>query len=409
MPGMSGATPPAGAPVTPPASEAGLSTEANPANVGASLPQSVSEEEAARDFGLEKLAREARAATKIKPVRPGRSRRLSEKFYGPTVAVRKASRSRRVTALGTTVINQDERFDTVVTQSGLVSALYVFPGQILAKDQPVMSLFSPERVNVQHMVLADFSKDAGNQLSLEYFSSLSSVESYLEGAKSNLRWWGFSEEQIDHLLETKEIERNYVVISEDEGYIIDTLQLTGDLVVAGERGMQSFVLPGDTILNQADLHSVWGRSFIDTDGYQYFREGQSVDVIVGEGDDQWMVPGTVAYKDEYVSADTRRVYFQIRMENEEYSLRPGTFITVEADVDVTGLWVPETSVLHLAFGTYVIRKEDADFLLQPIVTGVEVDGYLQVTEGLDVNDRIVKSPRSELDPDSHRIWLTDWY
>ncbi len=378
----------------------------SPLKAGPGLPPSMSEEAAFR-FGARQIAREAYAATRIKDVKR-QPTPVPLRFEGPLVAVRSAAHDHLITATGTVEINEDTLFDSVVTQSGLVQTLYVFPGEFLSRGQPVISIFSPERINAQHMFLADFSKDTGNQIALQYYSSFSSTKQYLDQSRSNLRWWGFTNDEMDRLLKSGRVETDYVVASPRAGYILETPKTSGTVVVAGGRDEENFVLPGDTILHAVDLRSVWGMFFVGTNDYRYFSVGQPAEVLVGDGQTKQRVPAVVVHKHQYASAQTRRADFHVIMNNVDGTIRPGSFISLEMKTRVTGLWVPETAVLHLRGGASVIRRTREGFSLQPVTSDVSADGDVHIVKGLHEGDVIVANPRSEVDPDARSVWLAGW-
>lgn len=378
--------------------------------IGPALPVAISEQEAESSHGVANMAAAAKANTHRTSPESGRAPvPLHLQFHGALYKVQTRSRTHEVEGVGVTELDEDLLFDTDVTQSGLVRALYVFPGEIIQRDQPIMSIFSPERVNVQHMFLADFSKDAGNQLSLQYYSSFGSTQSFLDGARANMRWWGFTDAQMKRLLDTGKIVDDYVVSADNAGYVIQTLQSPGGLVVAGDRGSQSFVLAGETVLHQARLDVLWGMVFVEPGDFDRFRIGQKVDVTVGEGNGQWETTGTVVHKHGYVTDQARRADFHVMLENPRHALRPGTFIRLRQSVSDLGLWVPESAVLYLPAGASVIRKDAGGFTLMPVDLGARAGGEVEIVAGLKADDDIVASPRSELDPDARTVALYGWH
>lgn len=359
-------------------------------------------------YGADEVARRAYADTRIEEV-GGHERRLARQFHGPLVRAEQGARERSIVATGVLEVNEDTLFETIVTQSGLVEKLYVFPGQFTARGQPILSVFSPERINAQHMFLADFSNDPGNQTSLQYYSSFGSAKQYLKQSESNLRWWGFTDPEIKQLLQTGKVRPDYVVSSPRSGYVIDMPKSTGDVLVAGGRDEENFVLPGDAILRGADLRSTWAMLFVKPDDFASFSVGQAVDMIVGEGDGRREVRGVVVHKHEYVSGTTRHADFHVILNNMDGSLRPGTFVALRKKSMVSGIWIPASAILRLADGDYVIRRDKSGFTLTPVKTDFEAGQGVRVVRGLRADDRVLADPRSEIDPDSQTAWLESWY
>ena len=186
---------------------------------GPSLAPTIDEDQANRNFGTEKTLHDARANTFDNHDGLATPIDLDLTFSGPLCTVKRQTVEVAIHGYGTVEVNEDTLHDAVVTQSGVVRSLYVFPGMEVKAGAPLVSIYSPERVNAQHMLLADFSKDEGNQISLQYFSSFSSSEKFLAQSRSNLKWWGFSDADIDSLLNTGKVREDYVFEADRDDYV----------------------------------------------------------------------------------------------------------------------------------------------------------------------------------------------
>jgi hypothetical protein len=379
-----------------------------PNKTGPGLAPAISEEQANQKFGVEGAMIKATADTRAfrKPLAEPVA--LSMAFHGPLWSVKAEKRSSKARGYGSIEVNEDTLHDAVITQSGVVRELYAFPGMQVKAGDPLISIFSPERVNAQHMFLADFSKDEGNQLSLQYYSSFSSTQKYLDQSRSNLRWWGFSDSDIATLLKTEVVKEDYVFQAEENGYVLEAEKNPGAVVVSGGKSEENFVIPGETVMRMAALDTVWGMSFVRPEDDTLFAPGDAVQVKSGEGADARHVQGLVVHKHETADTTTRKSDFHILLENADAHLPPGTLISFTRDVPVEGLWVPRDAIMYVGARPTVIRKTDAGFEAVNIDIGRAADGFVHVVKGLREGDRIVAAPRAELNPDARLSGLAPW-
>lgn len=375
---------------------------------GPGLAPSIPEEQANQKFGVEGVLAAARANTQDIRSELKKPAGLSVTFRGPLWIVKKQELESTVRGYGLVEIDEDTLHDAVITQSGVVRALYVFPGMEVKAGEPLTSIFSPERVNAQHMLLADFSKDEGNQASLTYYSSFSSTQKYLDSSRSNLKWWGFSDAEIDTLLKTGQVKENYVFQADRDSYILETDKNPGAVVVAGEKSEENFVVPGEQIMRMAKLDTVWGMSFVNPEDDAVFKPGDSLLVTVGDGKEAKSLQGLVVHKHDNASAATHKADFHVLLDNRDRGIPPGSLVSISKQLPLTGLWVPTSSLLYVQGCPTVIRRGANGFEAVNVFIGSSSANLTRILDGLSEGDQVVTAPRAELDPDARLPGLGAW-
>lgn len=379
-----------------------------PSVTGPRLAPSIPEEQANRQFGVDKTLQDARANTSVVYQSLPVPVDLAITFTGPLWTVKKDKLQVTVRGYGTVEINEDTLHDAIVTQSGVVRSLYAFPGMEVKAGDPLISVYSPERVNAQHMLLADFSKDEGNQISLQYFSSFSSTQKYLEQSRSNLKWWGFSDADIDALLKTGQIKEDYVFQADQDDYVVEAEKSPGAVVVAGDKSEENFVIPGEQIMRMASLNSVWGMSFVNPEADAGFKLGDAIHVTVGEGRQQKSLQGLIVHKHDTADPTTRKTDFHILLENPDRGVAPGNLIEFGKETDVDGLWIPTAALLSVRGQPTVIRRNSRGYEAVRVAVGPASGDLSQVLGGLSEGDQVVAAPRAELNPDTRVHGLMSW-
>jgi HlyD family secretion protein len=341
----------------PPAANATPSRQTFAPNVtGPSLSPSIPEELANKKFGVEGALATARVNTSEMHETLAKPIELGVAFSGPLWIVKKQRLESTVRGYGVVEINEDTLHDAVITQSGVVRGLYVFPGMEVKAGEPLTSIYSPERVNAQHMLLADFSKDEGNQISLQYYSSFSSTQKYLDHSRSNLKWWGFSDEDIDRLLKTEQVKEDYVFQAEQDSYVIEMTKNPGAVVVAGDKSEENFVIPGEQIMRMAKLDTVWGMSFVQPEDNAVFKLGDAILVTVGEGKQARSLQGLIVHKHDNADPKTRMADFHVLLDNRDRSIPPGSLASFGKQLSLEGLWIPTKALLYVQGQPIVIRR-----------------------------------------------------
>lgn len=124
--------------------------------------------------------------------------------------------------------------------SGQVQQLFILPGSHVAKGDPVATVTSPDFIFTQRSYLALLANDEQQDI----LSGEGNLLSYMADARDNLRWWGMTDAQIDHLEQTGEPIPVLSVTAPDSGIVTEVLMRPGEIIDAGDRTMQSFIVMG---------------------------------------------------------------------------------------------------------------------------------------------------------------------
>ncbi|MDD3642880.1 MAG: efflux RND transporter periplasmic adaptor subunit [Candidatus Krumholzibacteria bacterium] len=177
-------------------------------------------------------------------------------------------------------------------------------------------------------------------------------------------------------------------------------------IVAGE-ALES----GREIFLLADLRTVWIDAKVHQADLGAVREGQAALVDAGGGGPG--IEGAISYVGSFVAADTRTAMARIVLENEDGSLRPGSFVTVvvetggeEAPVAVPAGAVQTLGDRQVVFVPEHHDEEDADeaghedgaagshdeeavFAAVPVTTGRRDGKFVEIVSGLSAGDLVV--------------------
>lgn len=160
-----------------------------------------------------------------------------------TRAVTEATPDHEVAAIGRVIASPGGLVDINAAISGQVAEVFVLPGSMVKEGDPIATVTSPDFIFTQRSYLELLANDER----LEILRGEGNLPNYLAGARDNLRWWGMSEAQIDALVESGKLVERLNLVAPHDGVITEVLVQPGDMIDAGDRTMQNFIVLGRAV------------------------------------------------------------------------------------------------------------------------------------------------------------------
>jgi Cu(I)/Ag(I) efflux system membrane fusion protein len=309
-----------------------------------------------------------------------------------TLRVARGPLARTIRTIGR--VDYDERtlFFVNTKFEGWIEKLHVDQtGVQVEPGAPLFDVYSPALYAAQEELLAGLrGLERLSETTLP--EALEQSRRLVEAARTRLRYFDISDDQIAEIERTGEIRKTLTIRSPARGIVTEKAALDG-----------MFLQPGMRMYAIADLARVW--VYVDIYEYQlpWVRVGQVAQMTLPYvyGRD---FAGSVTYVYPYLDERTRVVRVRLEFDNPGLALKPGMYatVTLRADLDTRALLIPREA--YIDSGTRKVAFVDTgDGRFQPrdIRTGVEAeDGMVEVTFGLDEGDRIVVSGQFLLDAES---------
>jgi membrane fusion protein, heavy metal efflux system len=163
-------------------------------------------------------------------------------------------------------------------------------------------------------------------------------------------------------------------------------------VVERNLGLGQLVDPGDDVLFRiADLSTIWVLADVYDDQLQVLRPGAPVTIQVPAYPDD-VFSARIDWIGATVDPETRTVAVRAVLPNDDGRLRPGLYATVVLHADTAGavLSVPISAVVASGADTVVfVARDDGTYEARAIETGRDLDGQVEILDGLDEGERIV--------------------
>lgn len=307
-----------------------------------------------------------------------------------TGTVQKISFTRDIRTTAQVLADESRISHIHVKVSGYVDKVYVdFIGQQIKKGQPLFTLYSPDLVATQEEYLI---AKRGNQTlgAAPYHEVAEGAQSLLHSAKERLKLWDISDEQINRLDRTGQVEKTITFYSPANGFVTDRKAFP-----------QTAINPDMELYTISDLSAVW----ITADVYEYeipyVRLGQQVELTLPSYPGKTFA-ARISYIYPTVDPQTRTVKIRCTVANPKLELKPQ--MLAEASIRVNygvKLAVPSEAILNSGLQqTVFVAISNGKFEPRKVTVGPIMDGKAVILSGLKEGETIVTSGNFLIDSES---------
>jgi RND family efflux transporter MFP subunit len=277
-----------------------------------------------------------------------------------------------------------------VKVEGWVDKLFVnVTGQEIKAGAPLLTIYSPELVAAQreYSIAAQARKVLAASASPE---SVQNADALLAAARRRLQLWDISDEQIQRLEKTGQVEKNLTLYAPASGWV------TEKNILAGQK-----IMPGDPLLVVADLTHVWGDADIYQTDIPFVKVGMPVEVTIPYWEGKTF-KGKVTFISPTLDPATRTVKARMEIENPDLLLKPEMYANARLRSELgKQLAIPESAVMRTGEHLYAFKDTDDGHLIPTeIKIGPRADGYFQLLSGLKEGDRVVTAANFLIDSES---------
>ncbi len=264
-----------------------------------------------------------------------------------------------------------------------------FTGRLVKKNQPLLSVYSPELVSTQQELLV--AAKAREALAKSPYPDVASgARSLYDSTRERLRLYNISEAQIGEIEKRGSPVTAMTLASPISGFVIARNAYPGQRVA-----------PETELYTIADLSTVWALAEI----YEYeapmVRLGQEATMTLAGFPGQ-VFKGKVGYIYPDLDKSTRTIKVRIEFPNPRFELKPDMYANVEFHIDFGNrLSVPEEAVLDSGAEQIVfVAHGDGYFEPRKVGLGEKVGGRYVVLGGLAAGERVVTSANFLIDSES---------
>lgn len=248
-------------------------------------------------------------------------------------------------------------------------------GDYIQKGAPLLDVYSEELNNAkqEYLLVLQRRKVLDN--------SLIDFDQVIKSAKTKLLLWGMTEGQINALSKNKSQTPTTTVYSSERGYITSIDVQEGD-----------YVSEGGTIVQLADLSTLWAEAQIYTSQFAQFNANSIVTVQIPDLPGK-EIRGKVEFVNPEINADKRLSLIRITILNKGNQLKPGmSAYVVLKGRQTNSLSLPTDAVLRNANGASVwVMTGQNTFRNKMVTAGMESGDRIEITNGLKKGEAVVTS------------------
>ena len=282
--------------------------------------------------------------------------------------------------------------------NGRIERMYVnYKYQKVNKGQKLFDLYSPELLTEQQNFIYMVSNDVENP-------------SIIDASRQKLLLYGMTQNQINALSNSKKVNPQITIYSPDSG-IIDG---TGTMVNTTNPVMQSasnntatldvkegsYIKKGEVIFKLLNTDKVWG-IFNVIQGYNSLIKANQSIRITSELDKDEFMDAKINFVETQLNAADKTNRIRVYLNNNKLKLPVGLRLQGGVKTNpVNGIWIQKQSMVSIGNKKIVFLKMDNGFKASSIKTGIEIDDFIQIMEGISVKDTITKNAQYLIDSES---------
>ena len=275
---------------------------------------------------------------------------------------------------------------------GWIEKLFVNQeGQMITKGQPLMQIYSPELVAAQQEFLLALENNR-KQADSPVAGIAESAGRLLEAARTRLKYWDISPNQINSIEKTGQISKTLTLYSPHTGVVTMKKALEGMRTMAGEE-----------LLQISDISTIWVNADIFEYEMPWVRVGQSARIELPFAAGR-VFEGKITYIYPYLKNETRTARARIELANPGLELKPDMYATVNIETGAVdgALAIPSNAILNSGRGqTVFVALGGGKYEPRQVKSGLTDDaGYIQILSGLREDESVVVSAQFMLDSES---------
>lgn len=282
--------------------------------------------------------------------------------------------------------------------SGRIERMYVnYKYQKVNKGQKLFDLYSPELLTEQKNFIYMITNDVENP-------------SIINASKQKLLLYGMTQNQINTLTTSKKVNPKISIYSPAYGIIEGTETMdntTNDVMQSTSNNTEvlnvkegDYIKKGEVIFKLLNTDKVWG-IFNVIQGYNSLvKANQSIKITTELDKDEFM-DAKINFVETQLNAADKTNRIRVYLNNNKLKLPIGLRLQgVVKTNSVNGIWIQKQSMVSIGNKKIVFLKMDNGFKASTIKTGIEIDDFIQIIEGISVKDTIAKNAQYLIDSES---------
>jgi Cu(I)/Ag(I) efflux system membrane fusion protein len=317
--------------------------------------------------------------------------------YQTTTAI-DTTLSSEINLPGIVAYDPNSSVNIAARMNGRIERMYVnYKYQKVNKGQKLFDLYSPELLTEQQNFIYMVINDAENP-------------SIINASKQKLLLYGMTQNQINNLIISKTANPRISIYSPASGIIDGTETMANASTPAMQSGSNSteilnvkegnYIKKGEVIFKLLNTDKVWG-IFNVIQGYNSLIKTSQPIRITTELDKEEFIDAKINFVETQLNATDKTNRIRVYLNNNKLKLPIGLRLQgVVKTNPVNGIWIQKQSMVSIGNKKIVFLKMENGFKASSIKTGIEMDDFIQIIEGISVKDTIAKNAQYLIDSES---------
>ncbi len=263
-------------------------------------------------------------------------------------------------------------------------------GQPVADDDILLSIYSPKLVATQQEYLLAL-KNHETLKDSPFADIREGARAMVESSRARLVLLDVPQHQINELEQSREIMEGLHIHAPAGGTVLQ---------VGARQGQ--YVTPASELYLIADLSRVWVYADIYDYELPWIAEGDQVEMTLASVPGR-SFEGTLEYVFPYAEARTRTTRVRLVFDNPDRVLRPEMFaeVTIHAAEQPGQVVIPAEAILRTgAYNQVFVVTDSGSFEPRRVQLGIESQGEVSITEGVNAGEKVVVSAQFLVDSES---------
>jgi Cu(I)/Ag(I) efflux system membrane fusion protein len=298
-------------------------------------------------------------------------------------------------ALGYIDYDNYSKYDISSRYSGRIDNLYIkYNYQPIKKGDPVFEIYSADIVNAQENLIYLLKNNP-------------SEKDLIDAARQKLILLQLTDAQIKEIETTKKVRNTITVYSKYDGHVHEMMdsKMSKEMndyskspLVSMREGM--YVERGKVLFNVVNPYKAVIMLKIKPADIGKIHLGEKVDFTVNDNTNMEM-SGKIDFIEPVFNPNSKSMMVRVNLDNEGHRHKIGSLVNAKIISDsLETMWVPQKAVVDLGKNNIVwVWKGDA-FKAVKVETGVRVNGWVEITDGLTETDKIASEAHFLSDSES---------
>jgi Cu(I)/Ag(I) efflux system membrane fusion protein len=300
---------------------------------------------------------------------------------------------------GTVEYNPNSIVNIAARVSGRIEKMYVnYKFQKVNKGQKLFDIYSPELLTEQQNYIYLITNDADNA-------------TLIAASKQKLIQYGITDAQLKTLNETKKTNPVISIYSPAYGIIQGTDEMTGSVnskVMQNTVGQTDilnikegdYIQKGAVVFKLSNTDKVWA-VFNVLQGYSSLIKLNQTVVISSELNTSEPVYAKINFIETQLNQSENSLRVRVYLNNSKLKLPVGLRLqgTVRTN-PVKALWLPKQAMVSIGTKKMVFIKLENGFKAREINTGITINDFIQILNGITKNDTVAANAQYLIDSES---------